>query len=180
MTQYIVDLNPATPDSTDLIADGDNELRNLKQILRNSFSKVAGEVSASSSDLNKLAAFVGNVVTDAEDTITGTHHFQNTVNLNGDISVSGAAVFKGTAQFGADVTVSATLVSLSWIKGQNAGFGATVSFSASPRVPTPTDNNHVTSKGYVDAAVVGGGDPTTVDIREYKNARLKLFFYGQN
>lgn len=180
MTRYVVDINTATPDSTDLIADGDNEIRQLKTDLKNSFPKIAGEVSASSSDLNKLAAFVGNVVTDAEDTITGTHHFQTTVNLNGDISVSGAAVFKGTAQFGADVTVSATLVSLSWIKGQNAGFGATVSFSAAARGPTPTDNNHYATKGYTDAAVTGGGDPTAVDVREFKNARLKLFFYGQN
>ena len=179
MTRYITDINTATPDGqTDLIADGDSEFRTLKSDLKNSFPKIAGEVSASHTDLNKLYGFVGNVVSDAGDTISGTLGILGTLTIHGEMSLSGGSVHNGTARFNADVTVSGTLVSTTWIRGERAGFGGTVSFSAAPRLPSPSDNNHGATKGYVDAAVVGGGDPTLVDVREFKNARLKLFYYG--
>jgi hypothetical protein len=180
VTRYITDINTATPDGqTDLIADGDSEFRTLKADLKNSFPKIAGEVSASSVDLNKLYGFVGNVVTDAGDTFTGTVGILGTLTIHGELSLSGGSVHNGTARFNADVTVSGTLVSTTFLRGQEAGFGGTVSFSAAARGPTPSDGQHYANKAYVDAAIVAGADPTTVDVREFKNARLKLFYYGQ-
>ena len=179
MTAYVADINTATPDgSADLIAQGDDEIRAFKAAVLNSFPKITSEVSASSSDINKLVGLAGGILSDAGDTASGTYIFTGIVNLNGDVSVSGGAVFKGTARFEADVTVSATLVSTTYFKGAKGAISGTFTFASAVKIATPTSNNHAATKGYVDAAVVAGADPTTVDIKEFKHARVKLFYYG--
>lgn len=180
MTRYITDINTTTPDgASDLIADGDNEIRQLKADLKNSFPKIAGEVSASSTDLNKLVGFTGNVLSDAADTVTGTYVFTNVVNLNSDVSVSGGFKVVGTSQFQRDVTISGTLTCLTGAQFASMSVSETAVFLSAVRGSTPVAAEHLATKGYVDAAVVAGADPTTVDLKEFKNARLKLFYYGQ-
>lgn len=183
MTRYIYDINAATPDGTDDLANGDDEIRLFKSDVKNSFPKIAGEVSASSADINKLVGLTGNLITDAGGTFSGTVSFRGPVAFNTDLSISGGVAINGTTNFLADVSISATL-NASRIVADTAYFAGQVSLSATlvctsaPRGPIPTDSGHLATKGYVDGAVVAGGDPGAVDVTAFKQSRLKLYFYG--
>lgn len=49
---YISDLNAANPASSDPVADGDNHIRLLKQVLRNTFPNLTGPVTSTQANLN--------------------------------------------------------------------------------------------------------------------------------
>lgn len=174
MTQYIGDINAATPDNADYLSQGAGEIRTLKSQVLSSFPKVRGEVSASASELNLLVGITGGLVGTGGGSISGTMTFGSVVNLNSDVSVSGGFAVVGTSQFKADVTISGTLVCKT-----HSIFEGTANFSVAPRVPNPTGADHATPKTYVDAAVLGGGDPSAVDVSRFKAANMKLFFFGQ-
>lgn len=174
MTQYIGDINAATPDNADYLSQGAGEIRNLKSQVLSSFPKVRGEVSASASELNLLVGITGGLVGTGGGSISGTMTFGSVVNLNSDVSVSGGFAVVGTSRFEADVTISGTLVCKT-----HSIFEGTANFSVAPRVPNPTGADHATPKTYVDAAVLGGGDPSGVNISAFKAANMKLFFFGQ-
>lgn len=174
MTLYIADINSATPDNADYLSQGAGEIRTLKGQILSSFPKIDSEVSASAAELNKLVGVSGGLLGTGGGSVTGTMVFTSIVNLNSDVSISGGLAIVGTAQFRADVTISATLVCKT-----ASVFEGTANFSAAPRLPTPTSANHGTPKSYVDAAVLGGGDPSGVDVSRFKNANMKLFFFGQ-
>lgn len=183
MTRYLIDINPSTPDGADALASGDDEIRQLKSDIKLSFPKIAGEVSASQSEINKLVGVTGRIFTDAGGTITGTVAFTGPISVNTDISLSGGLTIYGTVNLHGDMSMSNTLA-VSNIQGQAAYFGGAVTLSATavflttPKGITPTNAAHLTTKGYVDGAVLAGGDPSAVDIRAFKNSRLKLFYYG--
>lgn len=185
MTRFIYDINSATPDGSDEIANGDDEIRLLKSDIKATFPKLAGEVSASQTEINRLVGLSGNIFTDGGGTITGTVAFRGPISINNDVSISGGVVVVGTTRFEADVTISGTLVTSTHIRGETAFFGSDVSISGTLvcTVPVkgvdPTDSSHLTTKSYVLAAISGGGDPTAVDVTAFKRARLKLFYYGQ-
>jgi hypothetical protein len=51
---YIDDLNASYPAGTDVKSEGDNHIRNIKTALKNTFSAVAGEVTADHAELSLL------------------------------------------------------------------------------------------------------------------------------
>jgi len=63
VTRYITDIDASTPDGTDSISAGDDQIRTLKQDIKNTFPKLAGEVSASHTEVNRLVGLSGSIVT---------------------------------------------------------------------------------------------------------------------
>ena len=56
---YVTGLVPANPTSNDNVSDGDNHIRLLKDVVQRSFPNIAGEVSATHTELNAAATDVG-------------------------------------------------------------------------------------------------------------------------
>jgi hypothetical protein len=52
---YINNLDPSLPSGGDSIAEGDDHLRNVKKGIKNTFPNVTGEVTATHTQLNKIA-----------------------------------------------------------------------------------------------------------------------------
>ena len=52
---YVNQLNETLPTNTDPISEGDNHLRLIKQVLKNTFPNIGGQVTLSDSDLNNAA-----------------------------------------------------------------------------------------------------------------------------
>lgn len=63
MTRYVTDIDATAPDGTDSISSGDDQIRTLKQDIKNTFPKLAGEVSASHTEVNRLVGLTGTIVT---------------------------------------------------------------------------------------------------------------------
>lgn len=58
---FISDLNPSWPDGSETFTQGDDHLRLIKNVLRNTFPNVNGAVIATATELNTLAGMTGSV-----------------------------------------------------------------------------------------------------------------------
>lgn len=105
-TIYIDDLNPVNPEGDDAKSQGDNHLRFIKRVLKNTFSNVTGPVTATHTELNTLDGITAttaqlNGTTQAMSATSGYIALQGGLYLQwGSFSSSGTSVGNATVTFG--------------------------------------------------------------------------------
>lgn len=134
--KFIANLNPANPVGSDDKRDGDNHIRGIKNVLKNTFPNLNGAMTASDEDLNTISGKVNR----AGDTMTGQ------LNVLGHVLV-------GTTQVGSiggsgRVAVLDGQPSVAWISRLN---GAGVASLYSETTFTQLGVN----QGYFSLAVAG-------------------------
>ena len=128
---YISDLNSANPGANDAMSEGDDHLRLLKSTVKATFPNVTGAVTASHSDINKLAggSYTGNVVGNVAGNVTGSV----TGNVTGNASTATAATIATNVSGG---TASVTTLTTSSTVTHNAGTANGVAYLDGSKVLT--------------------------------------------
>lgn len=101
-TIYIDDLNPANPAGDTPKSQGDDHLRFIKKVLKNTFPNITGQVTPTQTELNYVdgvtSQLSGNSQTATLENKTLTSpainggSLNNTITFNGEISASGVAI----------------------------------------------------------------------------------------
>ena len=147
---YVTGLVPANPTSNDNVSDGDNHIRLLKDVVQRSFPNIAGEVSATHTELNAAATDVGTatnantvstiVKRDTNGSFTATVVTANIIGnivgqIQGDVYASdGTSIILQNGTNGTDATLTAN------VTGHLTGVAQIASSVDAPAVSA--DKNH--------------------------------------
>lgn len=166
---YVGNFNPALPNGTEMVSEGDDNIRQVKQGLVNSFPNVKGAVTADHTELSYMDGVTSPVQTQLDakaditgETYSGTHNF------------TGATVTVPTATAGTNTTSAASTAFVqSAIAAVNAIAGVTVSTNSAASFAV-TDGQIVSATNTGTVAVDFTATPTTGAVRgvHFDNGRL--------
>lgn len=154
---FINQLNTSNPQGSDFLSEGDNHLRLLKLVLRNSFPSVGGAVSATDVELSRVAGVTAPIQTqlDAKAAVVSP-------NLTGTPTVPTATIGTNSGQAASTAFVQAAIASV------NAQTSLVLSVDNSASIPV-YDGLHIlcTNPAAVEfvfpiAPVFGGENRITV------------------
>lgn len=97
---YIDDLVEANPTSTDPVKQGDDHLRLIKKVLKNTFANITNAVTVTHTELNRLGGVTSNVQNQLDDKLDASDYTANDIltklkTVDGEGSGLDAAKFEG-------------------------------------------------------------------------------------
>ena len=156
---YINQLDQSLPTNVDLISEGDDHLRKIKSVLKNTFPNVAGAVTATNGEMSLLAGVTSGIQSQINtkaakggDAYTGTHNFTGASVTVAEPPPGDSSAMPATTAFVASTAFSSALPEQSG----NAGKILSTSGSTAGWVDPSTTHTHPTGQVTgLDTALAG-------------------------
>ena len=112
-TKYIDSLNTANPAASDDVAEGDDHIRGIKNVLKTTFPNLDGAVNATDTELNYVDGVTSAIQTQLDAKVSNATH-------TGDVTGSTALTIATDAVDIAMLSATGTASSSTYLRGDNA------------------------------------------------------------